>query len=270
MKKLFHYLFSTIKMFQHFYLFDGKQDDTPQCTHTDITYVKGMIVCERCGLEVEGDTKDWKYFGLTDVQYSMDPTQCFIRKTRDRSIYEDVQHLNICDRIKDLANSIYVDVCGTNIHRGSTRKAIVFASIYHAYKMDGDPQSCENLIPLFKIQRKEALKGLKYMSEFAPQFTDGIAITPEHLIVEFAKKFKVPKDRCDEIVDIYKKTIDSSRILNRSRPQSVASGIIWYWLKTNNKSISIDEFTKKVELSELTVTKLAKEVGKILKKKSNQ
>lgn len=251
-------------MFQNFCLFENVCEKQT-CSHSNSIPIKGMMVCTECGEEVQGDdTKEWKYFGLSNTHETIDPTHFFVRKTRDRTIYDDVQHLDICDRIKDLANTIYVDVCGKNIHRGSTRKAIVFASFYHAYKMDGNPQSCENLIPLFKIQRKEALKGLKYMSEYAPQFRTGVCITPEHLIVEFAKKFKVSSECCKEIVNIYHKTMDSSRMLNRSRPQSVASGIIWYWLTTNNKSITLEEFTKKVELSELTVSRISKEIGRIL------
>ena len=48
--------------------------------------------------------------------------------------------------------------------------------------------------------------------------------------------------------------------LNRSRPQSVAAGLVYYWLLENNKKITLKTFSKITELSELTITKLEKDI----------
>ena len=250
---------------------EEKEEDTIQvCTHETILTDHGFTMCKDCGLEIthkidDDAGKEWKYYGINDTKHSVDPTRCYIRKTKDKTIYQDVNNMNISNHIKDIANNIYVEVCKGKVHRGARRKAIVFASIFHAYKIDNTPQSCENLIKIFKIKRKDALKGLKFINDNASKDSPirTIYITPEHLINEFLHNFKVSTEKHDEIIELYNFVKDKSATLNRSRPQSVGAGVIWFWIRLNQRQISIKEFIKKVQLSELTVSKMAKEVARL-------
>jgi len=201
----------------------------------------------------------------TTVFSVADPMRCYIRKVKDKTIYPDVEHMNISDHIKDIANNIYEQVCDGKVHRGAYRRAIIFASIFHAYKLDKNPQSCESLIHIFEIKRKDALKGLKFINEHAPKSSPirNIYITPEHLIHEFLMKFNVSADSQNEILELYRRIKGRSTILNRSRPQSVAASVIWYWLVMHSKCITLKDFVKKVNLSELTVNKIAKEIASL-------
>ncbi len=264
-------------------LFKIIQDAHPQpstdslvdaCTHSTLLSDKGAILCGECGMEINNfitpnpemkHMDEWKYSGINDMKHSTDPTRCYVRKIKDKTIYQDLQNMNISDHIKDIANDIYIEVCGDKIHRGSRRKSIVFACVFHAYKLDNCPQSCETLIRIFKIKKKEALKGLKFINDNASKNSPirTIYITPEHLINEFLQSFKVSSDKKEEIVKLYFFIRDKSATLNRSRPQSVASGVIWYWIRLHQRQINVKEFTKKVDLSELTVTKMAKEVARL-------
>lgn len=239
-----------------------------ECKHTHIAMEHGASLCLDCGIEITqrlNFDKEWKYYGLNDTKHTSDPSRCYIRKVKDRTIYQDVEHMNISDHIKDLANDIYIQVCGDKVHRGAYRRAIVFASIFHAYKLNHNPQSCESLIEVFKIKRKDALKGLKFISEHAPSDSPlrTIYITPEHLIYEFMKKFNASIEQTREVVELYKSLKGKSSMLNRSRPQSTASGVIWYYMRITNREMSIKDFIKKVHLSELTVNKIAREVARI-------
>ena len=59
---------------------------------------------------------------------------------------------------------------------------------------------------------------------------------------------------------------NKSSIINRSRPQSVASSLIYFFLckikGANN--VNIKDFVKKVKLSELTINKIVKEIESII------
>jgi transcription initiation factor TFIIIB Brf1 subunit/transcription initiation factor TFIIB len=219
------------------------------CKHT-IIIEHGASLCIDCGLEIDHNI----------------PNRCYVRKVKDRTIYSDVEHMNISKHIKDIANNIYTDACGVKVRRGSIRRGIVFASIFYAYKLDHNPQNCENLIQIFKIKRKDALRGLKFISEHSPSNAPlrTIYITPEHIIGEFMVKFNATLDQKTEVVQLYRSLIGKSSMLNRSRPQSVAAGVIYYYTLVNGKQISIKSFIQKVKLSELTVNKISKEVARIL------
>ena len=144
-------------------------------------------------------------------------------------------------------------------------KAIVFACIFHAYKLEGKPQSCEQLINIFNLDRKIGLKGLKHVNLNSKKQIKTTYITPQNLIREIMEKFDATEQQIDEVNILYSKIHNKSSILNRSRPQSVASGLVRYYIMLKGKDISIKEFKQKVKLSELTIEKMAKEISRILK-----
>ena len=84
------------------------------------------------------------------------------------------------------------------------------------------------------------------------------------IIVEILNKFLIADHHKREIIELYQRIKDKSSMINRSRPQSVASGVIWYWIMENKKQMNIKEFTVRVELSELTILKMKKEITRIL------
>ena len=138
---------------------------------------------------------------------------------------------------------------------------------FHSYKLEGNPQSCESLIEVFNLDRKIGLKGLKHVNLNAPKDSNirTTYITPQNLIQEVMDKFNASDDQVKEVIKLYEKIKNKSSMLNRSRPQSVASGLVRYYILLKEKDISMDEFKSKVKLSELTINKMAKEIATILK-----
>ena len=78
------------------------------------------------------------------------------------------------------------------------------------------------------------------------------------------EKFSATDDQKKEVIDLYHQIENKSSRLNRSRPQSVASGLVYFWICSKQKDISIKQFTKKVSLSELTINKISKEISDVI------
>jgi len=236
------------------------------CSHTNKTKDKTNWICLACGEEVLPETN--KAFDKYNANRNkLDPNRCQIRKPDEKSIYKDVEKMNFSEAIIDEANKIFQETTKGKIFRGNSRKAIIFACVFHAYKVAGNPQSCESLINLFSLDRKVGLKGLKHVGLNAPK--DSVIrtshITPQDLIREIMKKFEASLDQIAEVVELYSKIHNRSSILNRSRPQSVAAGLTYYYILLKQKNISMKDFTKKVNLSDLTVVKITKEICRVLK-----
>jgi len=174
--------------------------------------------------------------------------------------------MGFSDKIVSDANKLYFQVVKNQIFRGNSRKSIIFACIYHAFKRSEQPQSHEALINVFNLTRKTSLRGLKHVSLHAPKDSSirTTYITPVHLVKEIMDKFQATDEQKKEVIDLYKLIKNRSSRLNRSRPKSVSSGLIYYWICKNKKEISIKEFSKKVALSELTVNKISKEICRVL------
>lgn len=248
---------------------DSKNNECTPCLHLNVTNEKGVIECIDCGEEISKKiqhTKEWRYYGQSDSRHTSDPNRVQQRKLEERNIYKDVENMGFSDKIVSEANTIYFQVTQGKIFRGNSRKAIVFACIFHAYKLSGKPQSHEKLIGIFKLDRKTGLKGLKHVNLYAPKDSQirTTYITPINLVEEIMDKFSATKEQKDEVIKLYHQIKNKSSKLNRSRPQSVASGIVYYWICQKDKDITLKQFTKKVDLSELTVSNIAKEISDVI------
>ena len=238
------------------------------CPHLSTIDENNLKICEDCGEEIGENIsfdKEWRYYGASDTKHTSDPNRCHLRKTNDKNIYKDLENMQISSRIIESANRLYEEVTSGKIYRGNRRKAIIFACVFHTYKIQNNPQSCESLIKIFRLDRKTALSGLKYVNSNANKNSEIRTkyITPENLIVEIMKKFDSEQQSIDDIIEIYNDIKNRSSILNRSRPQSVATGLVRYYILLKNKNISMSDFRSKTELSDLTINKMVREICRI-------
>lgn len=240
-----------------------------KCKHIDTLNENGITVCNKCGEEINHDImheKEWRYYGASDSNRSSDPNRVQIRKIDEKSIFKDVENMSFSGLIVSKADKLYNQVTKGQIYRGNSRKAIIFACIFHAYKVMGKHQNPENLIKLFGLEKKDGLKGLKIVSVNAPKDSEihTTIITPMHLANDIMDKFKATELQKKEVYDLYLKIKNRSSKLNRARPQSVGASLTWYWICKKKINITLKEFAKKVDLSELTINKNAKEVALVL------
>ena len=246
----------------------SSQTDDTRCSHKNTSKDRDRYTCLDCGIEVP-PPKQKTVEKLSQARSRLEPNRCQIRKSDDKTIDKDVQSMNFSESIVKLANEIFDDTTKGNIYRGNSRKAIIFACVFHAYKLTGNPQSCESLISVFGLDRKIGLRGLKHVGLHAPKKSKLrlTHITPEDLVREIMRKFEANQNQIDEVIGLYKKIKNRSSMLNRSRPQSVAAGLTYYYILHKNKNISLKDFTHKVNLSDLTVTKITKEINRVLQEK---
>ena len=247
----------------------GDDDQTLNCQHTNYILENGITSCLDCGEEINqaiNHEKEWRYYGATDSKRTADPNRVQLRKSEERSITKDVENMGFSETIITQADELYMQVTKGQIYRGNSRKAIIFACIFHAYKMSGHHQTPENLIKLFGLNRKNGLKGLKIVNVNAPKDSQihTTFITPVHLIHDIMDKFRATPVQKEEVIQLYEKIKNRSSKLNRSRPQSVAAALTYYWICLKGLEINLRDFAKKVDLSELTINKNAKEVALVL------
>jgi len=256
------------------------------CIHENTMVDNGVTHCMDCGEEVSRDIsqdKEWRFYGHGDSVHCSDPNRCQIRKKEERNIYKDVEGKGFSQKIINTANNIYSEVTKKKkknkddpdvyqIYRGTSRKAIVFACIFSAYKLHGMPETWEELSKVFKLDRKDCSTGIKHISKFAPKKSPlrTTYITPIDLVDSIMDKFDATKEQKLEVINIYKQIENSSYKLNQSRPKSVACSLVYFWIKKTGKDMSIKDFTDNVQLSEITVDKLSKEIERVIEEKKNK
>ena len=246
---------------------DDLMVDVVECKHENVCLDgQSNQICEDCGMIRNKDDfsyeKEWRYYGVMDTKHNTDPNRCHARKSDEKTIYKDVEKMGFSDRIINQANTIYEECTKGRIYRGNSRKGIIFACIFHAYKLNGFIQSCEHLLDVFQIERKIGLKGLKFINLTAPKDAvfRKISVTIPHLIEEVMDKFHATGHQKEEAIGIYNQLKDKSSMLNRSRPQSLAAAVVRYYIQKRNNGITMEYFLSRVNLSELTILKLVTEI----------
>lgn len=247
-----------------------KYENENSCSHKDVVEENDIVNCLDCGEEIQRKImheKEWRYYGSADSKRSSDPNRVQIRKSEERNINKDVENMGFSQTIVNMADELYSQVTKGQIYRGTSRRAVVFACMFHSYKLADKHQMPKNLMEIFNLSKKSSLKGMKTVNVNAPKNSKihTTFITPIHLIGDIMNKFKCTPSQEKEVVDLFKRTKNRSSKLNRARPQSVAAALIYYWICLKKLNISLKEFAKKADLSELTINKNAKEVAIVLR-----
>jgi transcription initiation factor TFIIIB Brf1 subunit/transcription initiation factor TFIIB len=241
-----------------------KSKDKNKCIHSSIINENGIDICVDCGENLNSETFDteWRYYG--DNSKSYDPTRCQYRKVQDKGIKKELEKMAFSREIIDKADYYYQKVTQGDIKRSLYRQGIMFACVYYSYKFYKKKITTVELDEIFKIGRRKMSKGLTYFKVRIPK--DEIVdeeedyVTAEDFIPKILEKWNVKESHVKHVVEIFKTLKDKSSLLNTSNPQSVASGIVYYYLKKLGIDITPGKFGKIVELSEITINRITNEV----------
>lgn len=240
-----------------------------ECQHPDCIQQKNVIFCLSCGKNIQriyNQEKDWKYSQTRAV-------------TEEKNIHKDIVDLNLSIDIFTKTNFLYMLATSPFIYRGKARKGIISACIFYAYMSIHKPQIFSKITNILHIDRKDGLKGLKFVSSVIPQkiqtleepvvaaYSDLFYIQVEPLIFidEYMYNLQAREEDVEEVRDLYKRLTElSTTKLERNRPQSVASGLIYFWILRTGRKITLKHFAKSIALSELTITKIEKIIRELL------
>lgn len=229
------------------------------CTHPDSVQDKNVIVCVSCGKCIRrlyNQHREWKSQQTRVV-------------ADEKNIFKDVESIQFSEHVVQLANSLYLQVTHEKIYRGNARKGIIAACVFHAFKIIEKPQIYKKIIKLFNINKKIGLKGLKFVSINAPKNSVifKTQITPLTYIEYYLEELHANEADVAHVKQLYQE-IEATRChkLHRSRPQSIASGIVYHWLLEQDRKIPLKTFSKIAELSELTIVKIQKDIKELLER----
>jgi len=240
------------------------------CRHEDVFQNEnGFDICAMCGVELNSGIshdQEWRFYGESDNKHNSDPSRCQYKKNPDKGIRKDLEKLNIPVEVINIADDYYFQVTDGEIKRSNLRKGIMFACVFEAYKDLDQAQTPDSLQKVFNnISRKNISKGLTYFHMRYKQKSEKCDyITPAHFIPKVLELFSVTTEHQKVVLDLYNQIEGKSSLLNRSNPQSVSCGLVFYYFVRNKIDINSGKFGKIVGLSDITVTKIASEIEDIM------
>lgn len=249
--------------------FDGSNIS---CTHAITNSIQGTIICASCGLELYTNLSfepEWRCFENSTV----DGTRCYIRRIEDKTIFKEVDGLGFPEDIVTDANKLYILVTEKKSRRGKFKKAVIFACIFNAYKKANIPETPESIGEKFKLNKKEITKGLINFNLELKNLkidTNPLYIPSIVYIPDIMKRFNLGLNHVKNVEKIYNLINNKSELINHSTPQSVISGLIFFYFKLLHTqgigyvNVNSLDFSKIVGLSEITINKIARECNTLL------
>lgn len=248
-------------------------DATEFCEHQNLSNQNGgKEICLDCGIEIYQQLSlepEWRYYGENDSRHSSDPNRCQMRKVEDKGIYKDIENMDIPPEIAEESNRLYNLITLGKIRRGNFRKSVIFACIFYAYKYKNKPITTDILQQKISLTKKDISNGLKFynlvckdIKEIKEKKTE--CISPVIFIPQIMKKFNSSQIHIDRVTELYNMIRNKSSLINRSNPQSVISGLIFYYCRLIGKNITCSKFSSIVNLSDITVSRISKNISDIL------
>ena len=248
-------------------------DANTNCKHENTINENHIEICVDCGIALHNKLTteaEWRYYGENDNNHSSDPSRCQYRKAVDKSIKKDLEKLDLTPEIINLSDELYFKVTKGDIKRGDLRWGIIFACVFEAYKMIGNPQTPISIQKMFNkvfaITKRNMSHGINYFRLGMPkeEKKDIQYITAEHFIPSILEKFDIKQEHTENILALYKEIENKSSVINRRNPQSVSCGLVYYYLKKLNADISVGKFGKIVGLSEITISNIMNEIDEVI------
>ena len=238
------------------------------CQHLSTLFDNGVNVCADCGLTINQNiSSESKMYTAIDNRSIGDGNRCWAPKKKVKSIRDDVKGLGFSEKVINEADSIFNIVTNGDIFRVDKRRSIIVACIFEAYKILGEKITLESILE--KLPTTNITIGMRLVETKIKKYdVERKRITytsPVDSIIDILSGWDSSPETIEEVIKIYNQIEDKSSMLNRSRARSVAAAVVYYYaLLTKRDNIKLKEFSKRVDLSESTITKNAKEISAIL------
>jgi transcription initiation factor TFIIIB Brf1 subunit/transcription initiation factor TFIIB len=248
--------------------FETQHEPVNDCDHEVSFLENGVAICNKCYCEVNNldHESEWKcYKGFSAVRcHTKGPVKGSIK-----TIFSDLKIPNsvVNEAIISKTEEKYKNIVGDSTVRGDKRKGIVAACLYHVFHDQGDFRTIKDLEILFSLNKEKISAGMKaYHAKFPESRTQNIK--PVSLIEKTMKQVGISADKYSHIVEIANNIENRDSVINRSSPQSVAPSIVYYYLclcPEYKKLIDMtkSKFASRVDLSEITITKIVKKINEI-------
>lgn len=191
----------------------------------------GLYICKDCNteLDIPSFEAEWRYYNNSDSTQTKDPSRCHRNRNQDCNIQKDFERKNIHipESIRKQVEVKYQKIVGDQTVRGKCRQAIIAACLFYSYQDFGEYRTSDYIRGKFDLSKKNMSTGLtRYYEVFKEDRNRNIK--SEDLIIWLLTLTGVEKKYYKNIVQISRYLENSSQLLKRSSPQSIAAAVIYF------------------------------------------
>ena len=165
----------------------------------------------------------------------------------------------IPQKVIDDAKVLYKRAAEKKISRGDNKEGLIASCIYHSCMINNVPRSSKEIAEMFNIS---PVVLNRVNARFQTLLKINVSSSgPEDFISRFGSKLSMKMDdinKCKKLV----KFLEKNEILSDNSPTSAAAGILFYYSMMENLGFTKKQFSLVCNVSEVTIVKNYKIVGK--------
>ena len=231
------------------------------CRHVHTGRSNGQTHCRDCGETIVSFCKEDSTF------FDDSSTALPSERKAPKSIRKELDLVQLPDEIKDRADRIYAYKVGDNTYRANVRQEVKFSCIFDAYKEAGIIRDPNEIAQMLGIKRKGMSRGIMRCSSLftgKSNTTEQTPLTALNLIPDMLTRCGIQAEEChlEDMARIYLYAKDRSELLNRSKPQSIAAALIFYYIShmVVDRKIPKNEIAKNCGISVMTLNKISQDM----------
>lgn len=243
-----------------------------ECPHK-ATYrtESGLHVCYRCNKELEifSHEAEWRYYDNHVGGSFNDPSRCHSVRSEFKSLKKtfDTLKIDVPDAIRHQTEQDFSIIVGDKTLRSRNRNSIIAACLFHAYIKFGECRTNDYIRDMFDLSRRDMSKGIKEYQKVFPE-SRSVLVRPHDLVSWIFYLTDIDRRHYANVIKILDYITNTSAMINRSTAQSVANAAIYFYLRLNPEyqeklGLTKSVFANLVNLSEITISKLVKEISSI-------
>jgi transcription initiation factor TFIIIB Brf1 subunit/transcription initiation factor TFIIB len=179
------------------------------------------------------------------------------------TILPELHNMRYSEDIKIEITNLYNLVTGQKVRKGAPRKALIFGCIVQICKRSNLTVDINQLREtLGVVERQVNAAYLELNKALGPAFlTTSVADT----IRTVMKTYGIREEIFGQIYYIYEQCRKILLKFNSARPETIASSVVYYYLKENLQDFDPESFFAKEKTSRETILAINDEINKVLK-----
>jgi transcription initiation factor TFIIIB Brf1 subunit/transcription initiation factor TFIIB len=196
---------------------------------------------------------------MEDVEYEQNVG--YSSSKLPKSHLPELDKLNLPDDVKEKAESIFYKL-NQGTRRSKKRKQQIFICIYYAKKILGVVQDPKKLADEIGLKSGDVAGALSMFSELQTGFEAPLTfVSPLDYIDDYCSKIGLSSELTEECKISCAEIIDKDDELLERSPQTVAAGLVRYFLFING--IAVADYSKVIGFSDATINNMYNLISEI-------
>jgi len=213
-----------------------------------------MHICPNCGA----------YNFSNSANYIQLGTDNFQEKQKDVVVLSELSEFRYTDEVKIAMTLLYHKATQRKTKRNAPRRAIIFCCIVIICKERSLVFNPDEIQLALDLKTKDINKAIKDIEPIIGRINTSITI--EDIIKAIMKTLNMRETCLDDIIAIYESCKKVSPLFNSSKIETLAYGLVYYYLVINLPEFNQDFYFEKSKIAKDTVLTISSEIQKYMKK----